>query len=182
MTEEKNNKQNQEQEEQEEVVEVHPNQEVLDMFVEKVNHFQGDEVVAEAKLNFDKPMIILESSNWSLKLAKFLHDDSDLQFDFLSCITGVDYDEHMEVVYNFYSTKLDQYLYVKVKTPREKPSVVSVESVWKTADYLERETYDLLGIDFPGHWNLKRILLEDDWEGHPLRKDYVTDKKALGLD
>ena len=135
-----------------------------------------------AALNFGRPMIILDTKNWSASLAQMLRDDEELQFDFLSCVTGVDYPEHMEVIYNLYSTVKDLYLYVKVKTPRENASIDSVDSVWKAADYMERETYDLMGIDFPGHWNMKRILLQDEWEGHPLRKDYITDKKALGLD
>ncbi|PYZ92506.1 nitroreductase family protein [Salipaludibacillus keqinensis] len=157
-------------------------QELLDLIVEKIHTLQGEEVIEEAKLNFEKPMIILGSDHWNLATAKLLHDEESLQFDFLSCVTGVDYEEHMEVIYNLYSTKLDHYLYLKVKTPREEPVIMSADQVWKAADYMERETYDLLGIDFPGHWRLKRILLEDDWEGHPLRKDYITDKKALGLD
>ncbi|MCD8509297.1 MAG: NADH-quinone oxidoreductase subunit C [Bacillus sp. (in: Bacteria)] len=135
-----------------------------------------------ARLNFGDPMIVLTSEQWTVELAQLLKDDEEMQFDFLSCVTGVDYEEHMEVVYNLYSTTKNQYLYVKVRTSRDNPSVVSVDSVWKAADYMEREIYDLLGIDFPGHWNLKRILLDDGWEGHPLRKDYITDKKALGLD
>lgn len=135
-----------------------------------------------ASLNFGKPMIILEGKHWSLKLVNLLKDDPDLQFDFLSCVTGVDYPEHMEVIYNLYSTVKDHYLYVKVKIPRDHPTIQSADPVWKAADYMEREIYDLLGIEFIGHWNMSRILLPDDWEGHPLRKDYITDKKALGLD
>jgi len=157
-------------------------QELLELIVEKINTVHGEESVVEAKLNFGKPMIILGTEHWDLTIAKLLHDDESLQFDFLTCVTGIDYEEHMEVVYNFYSTPLDQYLYVKVNTTREEPTVMSADPVWKSADYMERETFDLLGIDFPGHWQLKRILLEDDWEGYPLRKDYITDKKALGLD
>jgi len=157
-------------------------QELLELIVEKINTVHGEESVVEAKLNFGKPMIILGTEHWDLTIAKLLHDDESLQFDFLTCVTGIDYEEHMEVVYNFYSTPLDQYLYVKVNTNREEPTVMSADPVWKSADYMERETFDLLGIDFPGHWQLKRILLEDDWEGYPLRKDYITDKKALGLD
>lgn len=157
-------------------------QELLDLIVEKINTVHGEESIVEAKLNFGKPMVILGTEKWDLAIAKLLHDDELLQFDFLTCVTGVDYEEHMEVVYNFYSTTLDQYLYVKVNTSREEPTVMSAEPMWKSADYMERETFDLLGIDFPGHWRLKRILLEDDWEGYPLRKDYITDKKALGLD
>ncbi|MCE7792481.1 NADH-quinone oxidoreductase subunit C [Salipaludibacillus sp. CUR1] len=157
-------------------------QELLDLIVNKVHTLHGKETIEEPVLNFGKPMIVLDSGNWDLATAKLLHDDEALQFDFLSCVTGVDYEEHMEVIYNFYSTILDHYVYVKIKTSREEPTVMSAEPVWKSADYMERETYDLLGIDFPGHWRLKRILLQDDWEGHPLRKDYITDKKALGLD
>ncbi|MDG5787303.1 NADH-quinone oxidoreductase subunit C [Evansella sp. AB-P1] len=179
-------------------------QETLDLIISKVNNALDEEVLVvkppetdeeaegekeekeeieeTAKLNFGKPMIILDSEKWSMDLAKMLRDDPQLHFDFLQCVTGVDYDEHMEVVYNLYSTEKKHYLYVKVKTPRETPSVVSVTPVWRAADYMEREIFDLLGIEFPGHWNLKRILLQDEWEGHPLRKDYITDKKALGLD
>lgn len=157
-------------------------QELLDLITEKVHTLHGSDTIEEAKLNFDKPMIILPTEHWDTATARMLHDDPDLQFDFLSCVTGVDYEEHMEVVYNLYSTTHDHYLYLKVKTPREEPVVNSGDPVWKAADYMERETYDLLGIDFPGHWHLKRILLQDEWEGHPLRKDYITDKKALGLD
>ncbi|GEL07518.1 NADH-quinone oxidoreductase subunit C [Salisediminibacterium halotolerans] len=158
------------------------NEELLDMITNKINQLTDEETVTEAKMNFHKPMIILPADKWTLTAAKMLRDDEDLRFDFLTCITGVDYEEHMEVVYNFYSTVHDHYLYVKVTTPREEPSVQSLDPLFKSADYMEREIYDLLGIDFPGHWNLRRIMLDDDWEGHPLRKDYITDKKAMGLD
>ena len=178
-------------------------QQLLDLIVAKVNAALGEEALLTkqeadgedqeeteekeeveelALLNFEKPMIILTSDQWTTKLAKLLRDDPDLQFDFLQCVTGVDYKDYMEVVYNFYSTTKKHYLYVKVRTSPEKLEVVSVDSLWKAADYMEREIYDLLGIKFTGHWNMKRILLQDDWEGHPLRKDYITDKKALGLD
>lgn len=78
----------------------------------------------------------------------------------------------MEVVYHLYSYANRQSLSVKVKTDRESSVVPSVVDLWKGADWNERETYDLLGIHFEGHPNLKRILLPDEWEGHPLRKDY----------
>ncbi|TMW72174.1 NADH-quinone oxidoreductase subunit C [Alteribacter natronophilus] len=158
-------------------------EEYLELVSARINNIAGhDSAVEEAKLNFGKPMVTISTENWTQDTARMLHDDPELKFNFLSCLTGIDYEEHMEVVYNLYSIPHNQYLYVKVKTPRDNPEVQSVQPVWKTADWLERETYDLLGISFPGHRNLKRILLEDDWEGHPLRKDYVTDKKAMGLD
>lgn len=133
-------------------------------------------------LNFAKPYVRLSSQEFSLELAQMLRDDTDLDFDFLSCISGVDYDDHMEVVYQFYSINLDQYLMLKVSTDRDKPSIISLASIWPTADWHEREAYDLLGIEFTGHPNMTRILLADDWQGHPLRKDYTFDKKLMGLD
>ncbi|WP_078578949.1 NADH-quinone oxidoreductase subunit C [Salipaludibacillus agaradhaerens] len=157
-------------------------QDVLDLVLNKLQAQLGPDAIKDGKLNFEKPMVTISSDHWDEHTGRFLRDDKALQFDFLSCVTGVDYDEHMEVIYNLYSTTHDHYLYLKVIASKEKPIVHSAEPVWKSADYMERETYDLLGIDFPGHWRLKRILLDDEWEGHPLRKDYVTDKKALGLD
>ena len=157
-------------------------EELLEVIQTKIKSVQGEDAIKEAKLNFEKPMVILDTENWNEDVMRLLHDDEALQFNFLTLVTGVDYEEHMEAIYNFYSTVLDQYLYLKVVTPRDNPVVSSADPVWKSADYMEREIYDLLGITFSGHWNLSRILLEDDWEGHPLRKDYITDKKALGLD
>lgn len=93
-------------------------------------------------------------------------------FDHLSVITGTDYKDHFEVVYNFFSYEKKQNLVLKVNLDHENPEVVSLTSLWKGADWLERETYDLVGIKFTGHPNLIRILLPDGWIGHPLRKDY----------
>ncbi|MBB5174066.1 NADH-quinone oxidoreductase subunit C [Texcoconibacillus texcoconensis] len=155
---------------------------LLNLVKETIQNQHGEEAVEEADMNFEKPFITIWSEHWTHSLAETLRDGDEFRFDFLSCLTGVDYEEHMEVVYNFYSFPHDQYLYLKVKTPRTSPSVISVQPLWKTANWHEREAYDLLGINFSGHPNLKRILLQDEWEGHPLRKDYVTDKKAMGLE
>ena len=154
---------------------------VLETVVSKIADVAGPESIVESKLNFNEPFIVMESSKWTLEIAQLLANDPKLKFDFLSCLTGVDYEEHMEVIYNLYSMDLDQYLCIKVKMPRSNPKVVSVQPVWKTADWHEREAYDLLGIEFIGHPNLTRILLEDDWVGHPLRKDYKFDKEEMGL-
>lgn len=172
-------------------------QELLDVIAAKVNQTIGQEVLYKmppqeadeeaetlkptALLNFGKPMIILDSKYWTINIAKMLHDDPELDFHFLTCVTGVDYKDHMEVIYNLYNTNKKLYLYVKVNTTHDNPVIASVESIWKSADYMEREVYDMFGINFSGHWNMKRILLEDDWEGYPMRKDYITDKAALGL-
>ncbi|OIJ21781.1 NADH dehydrogenase [Anaerobacillus alkalidiazotrophicus] len=156
-------------------------QPLLDKVLNKIEELSGLEVVIESKLNFEEPFLIIDSENWKADIPQMLRDDEELRFDFLCCLTGVDYEEHMEVIYNFYSMELDHYLCIKVKTPRSNPKVISVQPIWRTADWHEREAYDLLGIEFSGHPNLKRILLDDDWEGHPLRKDYKFNKEEMGL-
>lgn len=103
----------------------------------------------------------------------FRHENT--YFDMLSCITGVDNGEQaatMEVVYNLYSIPFNHHLMVKVLLPREKPEIESVCHIWKTANWQEREIYDMYGIQFQNHPDLRRILMPADWEGYPLRKDY----------
>lgn len=111
-----------------------------------------------------------------LQVCLLLHENEQTYFDSLSCLTGIDNAPEvntMEVVYHLYSIPYDLHIALKVTMEREKPEVESVASIWKTADWHEREAYDLLGIIFRGHSDLRRILLPADWEGHPLRKDYV---------
>ncbi|HLI88250.1 MAG TPA: NADH-quinone oxidoreductase subunit C [Ktedonobacteraceae bacterium] len=103
-------------------------------------------------------------------VCRFLRDQ--LGFDLLSCISGVDMLDHLETVYHIRSTTRGQLLQLKVRLDNERPEVDSVISVWPTANWLERETYDLFGIRFVGHPDLRRILLDDDFEGHPLLKSF----------
>src|SRR6266700_7747389 len=103
-------------------------------------------------------------------VCRFLRDQ--LRFDLLSCISGVDMLDHLETVYHVRSTTRDQLLQLKVRLENEKPEVDSVVSVWQTANWLERETYDLFGIRFTGHPDLRRMLLDDDFEGYPLLKSF----------
>lgn len=118
-----------------------------------------------------------------------LHTYPDCYFDFLSCITGIDNGPEiktMEVVYNLYSIPFDLKLMIKVSLPRNEegedlPEVPTVSSIWRTADWHEREIFDLVGIRFSGHPDLRRILLPTDWEGHPLRKDYKNLEKYHGI-
>jgi NADH-quinone oxidoreductase subunit C len=116
-------------------------------------------------------------------ISKLLRDDPEFHFDMLMCLSGLHHpkEEELEVVYHLHSTKLDHYLTLKVRVSIEKPEVPSVESVWKTADWHEREAWDLVGLKFEGHPDLRRILLPDDWEGHPLRKDYVQQEFYQGI-
>jgi len=101
-----------------------------------------------------------------------------LGFDYLSMISAVDRkDEGFEVVYHLLALLANKKLVIKVRVPdRENPTVPSVVGVWPTANFHEREAWDLMGVRFEGHPDLRRILMREDWVGHPLRKDYVDDR------
>lgn len=103
-------------------------------------------------------------------VCRFLRDQ--LGFDLLSCISGVDMVDHLETVYHLRSITRNQLLQIKVRIDNENPEVDSVVSVWPGANWLEREIYDLFGIRFIGHPDLRRILLDDDFEGYPLLKSF----------
>lgn len=108
-----------------------------------------------------------------LNVAGFLKKTPDLEFDYLNSVTGVDYyPDYLEVVYHLTSILHNHSLVLKTKVNRENPVVPSVYSLWQGADLQEREVFDLMGIRFEGHPNLKRVLLWEGFEGHPLRKDY----------
>jgi len=145
------------------------------------------------------------------EVAEFMRNDETLSFDLLMCLTGVDwdgydeggkgksvailgYDENGEpeqsdrvaegdfgVLYSLYSYKHGHKFTLTVRVTRQEASVPTVSSVWPTASWHEREAYDLVGISFTGHPDLRRILLDDEWEGHPLRKDYVMPGTWLGV-
>jgi len=112
-----------------------------------------------------------------VEAASFAKSDPDLAFDNLMCLSAVDYPKEtpprMEVVYHLLSYKHDHTFALKVHLPREDPALATVEGVWGVANWHEREAYDMFGIVFTGHSDLRRILLPDDWVGYPLRKDWV---------
>jgi len=115
------------------------------------------------------------------EVATFLRDDKT-QFDTLMCLTGMDYTGgKLGVVYHLASTPLGHKITLKVDVPTDNPHVQSVESVWKTANWHEREAYDMIGIVFDGHPDLRRMLCPYDWEGHPLRKDYKVPEYYNGM-
>jgi NADH-quinone oxidoreductase subunit C len=116
-------------------------------------------------------------ANELLAVAQCLRDNNAAQFDLLLSVSGVDWKDRLEAVYHLYSTRTFHKMLLKVTALDEK--VPSVVSVWQTADWHERETYDLFGIVFEGHPNLKRILMPSDWIGYPLRKDYKMDDPRL---
>ena len=107
---------------------------------------------------------------------KQLKETPQTNFDYLFCLTGVDWGTELGVVYHLESTTFRHQLVVKVKTAnRENPVFDSVWDIWRTAEFHEREVFDFFGIKFNNHPNLKRLFLTDEWEGWPLRKDYVDE-------
>ena len=143
------------------------------------------EAVVEEILDGVDPFVVVKAEQWG-ETAQLCRDDSRLGFDLLSCISGVDYPEReegpeIEVIYHLDSTVNHHGITIKVKLPRSDPRVASVEEIWRTADWHERETYDLVGVIFEGHHNLVRILCAEDWVGHPLRKDYEPPDSFHGI-
>jgi NADH-quinone oxidoreductase subunit C len=107
-------------------------------------------------------------------LLEELKNNPQSSFDYLFCQTGVDWPQHMEVVYHLKSTAYNHMLVVKAKiNTRENPEIETVCHLWRTAEFHEREIFDLYGIVFKNHPDLRRLLLTDDWIGYPMRKDYV---------
>ncbi len=116
-----------------------------------------------------------------VEICVFLRDNPDLSFNFLMDLTAVDYlgkkDLRFEVVYHLYSLKNKQRVRIKAPLPEADPTIDSVTSLWSVANWLERECWDMFGIKFNGHPDLRRILLYEEFKGHPLRKDYPVDKR-----
>ncbi len=116
-------------------------------------------------------------------VAEYLQSHPDFNYEVLTNLTGCDYPDkgHIQVVYSFVNYDSGSELTIKVNADREAPKVNTVMHVWAAADWLEREVFDLLGIDFIGHTDQRRILLPDDWVGNPLRKDYVEAPDYHGI-
>lgn len=125
--------------------------------------------------NASPPTLLLDKYEL-LSVCHQLWSDPETYFDQLSCITGIDNGPeagNMETVYTLYSIPFNFSIQLKVILERSNPEVESVSSIWKSADWLEREIFDMYGIQFIRHKDLRRILMPGDWEGFPLRKDYT---------
>lgn len=142
----------------------------------------GDKILEFMEEGTQNPTAVVDAGSVA-KIITYLRDDESLQFDSLMNLAGHDAgaEEELSVIYHLYSTELKQYITLKTFTSREEPSVASVSEIHRTADWHEREAFDLYGIIFEGHPDLKRILMEDDWEGFPLRKDYVPAEFYRGM-
>ena len=116
-----------------------------------------------------------------VEVCRFLRDDPDLDFDHITDICSVDYpedEERFEVVYHFYSIRRRHRIRVKARLPEEDCTIDSLTGLWRGANFLEREVYDMMGIRFNHHPDLRRILLTDDFDGFPLRKDFPTEGRG----
>jgi NADH-quinone oxidoreductase subunit C len=140
----------------------------------------GKEVAEKLKQQFPESIIESNENSLSVKskslfeLISYLKTTPDLEFNFLNSITAVDYFDYFEVVYHLTSMKHNHSLVVKTRCyDRENPVVPSIVGLYQGADFQEREIYDLMGVRFEGHPNMKRIFLWEGFQGHPLRKDYL---------
>ncbi len=140
----------------------------------------GDAIV-ESKLDAPQPWIRI-AENRTAEICAYLMTDQRTQFDYLSCLSGVDMnDGKLAVVYHLTSMAHRHKIVLKAVCSKENPHVQSVAGVWGTANWHEREAYDLIGIVFDGHPDLRRILLPYDWDGYPLRKDYKVPEFYDGM-
>jgi NADH:ubiquinone oxidoreductase subunit C len=116
--------------------------------------------------------INVESKDW-LSFANQLRNDDSLFFDYLFCLTCIDWKTHLTMVYHLSSTKYRHNIVVKSKLDRTNSEIESVSGIWKTADFHEREVYEMFGVNFLNHPDLRLLILPDGWEGkNPMRKDF----------
>jgi NADH-quinone oxidoreductase subunit C len=145
-----------------------------------LNDTFGPRIVAS--FNDKHPRIHINAADWR-PVAEFLRFDPRLLFDWLACLSGIDYaaDDQLCVAYDLWSFDLRHSFAVKAYMPRQSPKIASVVDLWSAADWHEREAFDFFGIPFDGHPDPRRILLADDWVGHPLLKDYVFPREYHGI-
>lgn len=124
--------------------------------------------------------VSLDPASWA-QTARLLRSTKELDFDYLFCVTAVDWKTHFTMVYHLSSTNFRHTLVVKLKLDRANPEVATVSDTWRTAEFHEREAYDLMGIVFTGHPDLRRLFMTDDWKGWPLRKDYEDPVNMIKL-
>ena len=155
-------------------------EEITNRIVEKF----GDTFLETINSELLQPSVSVSVTNL-YKLCAFLQQTEGLYFDFLACLSGIDNGDKegtMEVVYHLNSLPLEHQLVIQVVIPRDlKTAVPTISTLWRSADWHEREAFDLFGIQFENHPDLRRILLANDWEGHPMKKDYKEQKYYHGI-
>lgn len=156
---------------------------VKDLIIKNI----GEQAIVRVEEEHLQPILVVHIDNL-VEIALLLRDTEGYYFDFLSNITAVDYypEQQFSVVYHLASIPYQTQLTLKIEIENDRrvdklPEVPSVSTVWRTADWHEREAFDLMGIFFTGHPDLRRILLPDDWQGFPLRKDYEDAETYHGI-
>ena len=114
--------------------------------------------------------VIINPLSWRLLAEKLKH--ADLQLDYLFCLTCIDWKTHLTVVYHLTSTKYRHSIVIKTDINRTAPQIETVSDIWRTAEFHEREVFELFGVEFLHHPDLRKLILTDDFEGYPLRKDF----------
>lgn len=148
----------------------------------------GEEIIVEEQSEQLQPSLTIDPKQIQ-NVCRFLRDEHLLYFDYLNCLSGVDYSidkNELAIVYHISSIPFKHSFVLKVIVPFDRTSTLlphtpSVSSIWRSADWQEREAYDMYGIMFDGHPDMRRILCPDDWEGYPLRKDYEPAEVYKGL-
>ena len=121
----------------------------------------------------EEDVLYMNPKNWN-EIAAFLQSDDNLFFDQMECLTGMDLgaEESLEVRYNLHSMKHRHKVEIRISADRNNPNIPSVEQIWRMADWFEREAYDMYGIQFDNHPDLRRIYMWEEFEGYPMRKDF----------
>ena len=131
--------------------------------------------------SLNEEFIGIKREKW-IAIAEYIKSNSDIYIDSLQCITGIDLgDNILQSRYNFHSMRYGTLIEIRISVTRDSPNIPSIEKIWRIGDWFERETYDMYGIIYDGHRDLRRMLLPEDWEGYPLRKDYEEQETYHGI-
>jgi NADH:ubiquinone oxidoreductase subunit C len=124
--------------------------------------------------------VVIDPAAWE-GVARMMRTTDNLDLDYLFCVTAIDWKTHLTMVYHLTSTRYRHTMVVKAKLDRGNPVIPTVSDIWRTAEFHEREAFDLFGVEFTGHPDLRRLFLTDDWKGWPLRKDYEDPVNMIKL-
>ena len=131
--------------------------------------------------SLNEEFIGIKREKW-IAVAEYIKSSSNIYIDSLQCITGIDLgDNILQSRYNFHSMRHGTLIEIRISVTRDSPNIPSIEKIWRIGDWFERETYDMYGIIYDGHRDLRRMLLPEDWEGYPLRKDYEEQETYHGI-
>jgi NADH-quinone oxidoreductase subunit C len=131
----------------------------------------GNAVIEEAGNAHHKPMLLVRTQDW-LRVVDFFRTDENWQLNYVECMAGADYPDYLEVVIYVQSMEKGYFVCLKTRTPRDRAEVPTLTTIFPGVDWEEREIFDLLGVNFTNHPDMRRIMMWDDFEGYPLRKDY----------